>query len=128
MVNQPGQIFVGRNREMETLLAGLGDALSRNGQIVMLAGEPGIGKTRLAQELVRHAQEREVQVLWGWCYEGEGAPSYWPWVDSIRTYVQRTEPGLLRKQLGSGAAPIAEMIPEVLAILDDVEPAPTMEP
>jgi hypothetical protein len=58
----------------------------------MLAEEPGIGKTRLAQELASHASSMDAQVLWGWCYEAEGAPSYWPWVDSLRTYVQNIGP------------------------------------
>ncbi|MEE2927102.1 MAG: ATP-binding protein [Chloroflexota bacterium] len=56
------------------------DALSGQGRLVMLAGEPGIGKTRTAQELAAYAKEHGVQVLWGWCYEEEGAPPYWPWV------------------------------------------------
>jgi len=62
--------------------------------------------------------------LWGWRYESVGAPFYWPWVDSLRTYVQRMEPGVLGRQLGSGAVPISEMIPKVLEKLDGVEPAP----
>ena len=128
MVSQPKQLFVGRQQEMATLKSALVEAMSGQGRLVMLAGEPGIGKTRLAQELASNAQERGVRVLWGWCYEGEGAPPYWPWVDSIRNYVQSTKPSLLQTQLGSGAAPVAEMIPEILGILDGVEPAPSMEP
>ena len=122
MVSQPGQLFIGRQQELAVLTAALDATLSGRGQMVMLAGEPGIGKTRTAQELARQAQEKGVQVLWGWCYEGEGAPSYWPWVDSLRSYVQHTEQGLLRDQLGSGAAPIGEMIPEILEIVDGVKP------
>ena len=64
MVSQPGQIFVGRQREMAVLTAALDATLSGKGQMVMLSGEPGIGKTRTAQELVRHAQAQGVQVLW----------------------------------------------------------------
>ena len=56
MVNQPGQILIGRQREMETLTSAFDDALAARGQMVMLAGEPGIGKTRLAQELASHAE------------------------------------------------------------------------
>ena len=110
------------------LTAAHDDAVAGRGRLVMLAGEPGIGKTRLVQELASRAKESGTQVLWGWCYEGEGAPSYWPWVDSLRTYIQSTEPDLLKIQLGNGAATIGEMIPEVLEMLDGVQPAPTMEP
>ena len=72
--------FVGRLREMGELRAALEDAISGHGRLVMLAGEPGIGKTRTAQELVLYAEAQGAKVLWGWCYEGEGAPPYWPWL------------------------------------------------
>ena len=49
MATQPQQIFVGRQREMSELRAALDNAMSGNGRLVMLAGEPGIGKTRIAQ-------------------------------------------------------------------------------
>lgn len=81
------RVFVGRQREMAELRAALDDALSGDGRLVMLAGEPGIGKTRIAQELAAVAEGRGVRVLWGRCYEGGGAPPYWPWAQAIRTYV-----------------------------------------
>ena len=73
-----GRAFVGRQREMAELTAALDDTLSGHGRMVMLVGEPGIGKTRTAQELAALAEQRGAQVLWGRCYEGEGAPPYWP--------------------------------------------------
>ncbi len=76
----PSEGFVGRQREIGELKAALEEALSGQGRLVMLAGEPGIGKTRTAQELASYAESRGAQVLWGWCYEEEGAPPYWPWV------------------------------------------------
>ena len=63
MVSQSGQIFVGRQREIAQLRAALDDALSGRGQVVMLAGEPGIGKTRLAQEIASRAESLGAQVL-----------------------------------------------------------------
>ena len=50
------------------------------GRLVTLVGEPGIGKTRTAQELATYAGLRSAQVLWGRCYEEQGMPPYWPWV------------------------------------------------
>ena len=61
--------FIGRQQELATLTAALDAALAGRGQIVVLAGEPGIGKTRKAQELVSHAESLGAQVMWGWCYE-----------------------------------------------------------
>ncbi len=64
-----GGVFVGRQREMGELKACLEDALSGRGRLVTLVGEPGIGKTRTAQELATYAGLRSAQVLWGRCYE-----------------------------------------------------------
>ena len=115
--------FVGRELELERLRAALADALSGRGRLVMLAGEPGIGKTRIARELVREAAGRGARVLWGRCYEREGAPPYWPWLQAIRSYVDGCDPVELRAQLGAGAMAVGEVVPEVARCLGDVEPA-----
>ena len=75
--------FVGRRREMGELEAALDDAMAGQGRLVMLVGQPGIGKTRTAQELASRAERRGAQVLWGRCYDEEGAPPYWPRLDHV---------------------------------------------
>ena len=80
----PDAALVGREREFATLTARLDRAIAGQGGIVLVAGEPGIGKTRLAEELAATARERGARVLWGRCYEGEGAPAFWPWVEVLR--------------------------------------------
>src|SRR4051812_28205282 len=72
--------FVGRARELEELRASLDDAAAGRGRLVLVTGEPGIGKTRLLQELAGAAAERGWEVLTGRCWEGGGAPAYWPWI------------------------------------------------
>ena len=67
-----GSRFIGRRQQMAELTAALDDSMSGQGRIVMLAGEPGVGKTRTAQELAVLAEQRGALVLWGWCYEGRG--------------------------------------------------------
>jgi hypothetical protein len=69
---------VGRDRELQELLAGLDRAVSGRGGLFLLGGEPGIGKSRLADELGRHARERGHRLLWGRGWEDAGAPPYWP--------------------------------------------------
>ena len=71
---QTGRIFVGRQREMAGLRAAMDDAVAGRGRLVMLAGEPGIGKTRTAQELSVYAESAGAQVWWGSCHEQQGAP------------------------------------------------------
>jgi tetratricopeptide (TPR) repeat protein len=83
-VAEPDGGFVGRERELEELRAGLGEALSGRGQLLLLAGEPGIGKTALADELAGTARGAGAAVLRGGCFEGGGAPPYWPWLQVLR--------------------------------------------
>ena len=71
-------IFVGRQRELGELKRALEGAFSGRGRLFMLVGEPGIGKTRITQELASYAENRGAVVLWGRCNEEEGAPPYWP--------------------------------------------------
>src|SRR5207248_877807 len=80
-------VFVGRERELAGLPRRLKGALDGHGTLCLVAGEPGIGKSRLADELGKRARERGAHVLWGRCWEAGGAPAYWPWVQSLRTYV-----------------------------------------
>ena len=123
-----GGVFVGRNREMGELKACLEDALSGRGRLVTLVGEPGIGKTRTAQELATYAGLRGAQVLWGRCYEEQGVPPYWPWVQAIRSYVRERDPEQLRSEMGAGAADIAEVVSDVRERLPGLQPAPQLEP
>jgi len=123
-----GRIFVGRHREMVELTAALNDALTGHGRMVVLAGEPGIGKTRTAEELAVLAETRGAQVLWGRCYEEQGAPPYWPWVQAIRSYVREKDPEQLMSEMGSGAADIAEVVSDVRERLPGLPPAPQLEP
>ena len=124
---RPGSVFVGRQREMGELKAALEDALSGRGRMIMLVGEPGIGKTRTSQELAAYADQRGAQVLLGRCHEQVGMPPYWPWVQPIRTCIQQKTPEMLRREMGAGAADIAEIIPDVHGKLPDLKPAPRLE-
>ncbi|MGW6933481.1 AAA family ATPase [Lentzea sp. NPDC054927] len=67
---------VGRGRELALVRSWLA---AETGGLVLCGGEPGIGKTRLAQELAGHALARGREVVWGHCVETEGAPAFWPW-------------------------------------------------
>ncbi|MFQ6027107.1 MAG: AAA family ATPase, partial [Dehalococcoidia bacterium] len=119
--------FVGRAEEMAELLAALEDARSGKGRLVMVVGEPGVGKTRTSQELALRARERDTQVLLGRCYENPGAPPYWPWVQAIRSYLRELDTATLRRVMGSGAADIAEIVPEVREALPDLPPPLALE-
>ena len=109
-----GRIFVGREREMAELKAAMDAVMAGRGRVVMLAGEPGIGKTRMAQELASYAESLGAQVWWGSCHEQLGAAPYWPWVQPSRPYIQRTDHESRCEQLGTRGTYLAECIPDGL--------------
>jgi len=94
----------------------------------MLVGEPGSGKTRMTEQLAIYARLCNAQVLTGSCYEGEGAPAFWPWLQIIRSYGQQQEASTLLSIMGPGATDIAHVVSEIRELLPDLPPPPTLEP
>ncbi len=112
---------------MAQLTAAFGDALAARGRLVMLVGEPGIGKTRTAEELAAVARQRGAEVMWGDCPVERGAPPFWPWAQVIRAHLEATAPDRLRSELGKGAGVIAEVVPEIAERLPGLEPPQKIE-
>ena len=113
---------------MEALLTGLEDAASGRGRLYVLAGEPGIGKSWLADELASAARTRGFRVLWGRCWEAGGAPAYWPWVQVLRSLLRDGPPDTLRAQLGTGASHVAQILPEVHDLCPGLPAPPSVNP
>jgi predicted ATPase len=113
-------LFVGRDDVMQELRAALDEVLSGRGRVGMLVGEPGIGKTRTAEELATEARRRGALVADGRCYEGEGVPAFWPWIQILRTLVADLPAARLREQLGAGASDIAPLVPELRTRFPDL--------
>ena len=107
------EAFVGRRRELAGLKAGADEALAGHGCFFTLSGEPGVGKTRVAQETASYMEARGGLVIWGRCWDHGGAPAYWPWIQVIRALADIAEPATLATWLGSGAADIAQIAPEL---------------
>ena len=103
-----GRPFIGRERELAELLRGLDDAVAGRGGLFLLQGEPGIGKSRLADELLEHARQRDVRVLVGRCWEAGGAPAFWPWVQSLRPLADTEIEDLAQLVPGLAGAPLLE--------------------
>ncbi|MEA2224134.1 MAG: eukaryotic-like serine/threonine-protein kinase, partial [Solirubrobacteraceae bacterium] len=76
--------LVGRDRELSELRQGLDNALAGRGRLFMVAGDPGVGKTALADAVGADAVAAGATVLWGRAWDGGGAPSYWPWLRILR--------------------------------------------
>jgi len=117
--------LLGREAESKQLRSALDEAVAQRGRLVMVAGEAGMGKTRLASELETYADLRGAQVLWGRCLQGEGAPAYWPWMQVIRSYVHERDPAELASELGSGASDVAQIVSDLRDRIPDLpEPQP----
>jgi hypothetical protein len=86
------RIWLGRSREIAELESGLDELASRRGSLYVVTGEPGIGKTRLADELARTARARGVCVHWGRAWEAGGAPAYWPFLQVLRSISRDGDP------------------------------------
>ena len=76
--------YVGRDQEFNALRDSFDDALDQRPRIVLCQGEPGIGKTRMGEELLTLAAERDVASAWGIAVDGSGTPPYWPWRQVLR--------------------------------------------
>ena len=109
----PSRPFVGRDREMALASAAVESILGGRGRILLFAGEPGIGKSRTADEIAALARWRGAEVLIGRCYEGEGAPPFWPWVQILRGFARSRDAAGLMRSLGPGAADVAQISPDL---------------
>ena len=107
--------LVGRTEEREVLDRALAAASARLGRVVLIGGEPGIGKTRLAEAFSEAAGDR---IVWGWCHETEGSPPFWPWRQILREVAGDLDDARLRSVLGVDAGVVADVVPELAARLD----------
>jgi len=121
----PFGAFVGREHELDRLSAVLDKALHGKGRLLVLSGEQGIGKTRTATEVAERAERAGARVCWGRCYEREGAPPYWPWVQVVRAVAAWVDPDLLRAEIPRQAGIVAELVPELADRLPGL-PAPRL--
>jgi tetratricopeptide (TPR) repeat protein len=102
--------IVGRDRELAELSAALDEARAGRGGLWLLSGEPGIGKSRLADELTREALKRGCVVLTGRCWEEGGAPAHWPFIQALRAAIRSLGEHVVPKR---SVAALAQLLPEL---------------
>ena len=119
--------FVGRAPVMRELQAALASATGGSGELALLVGEPGIGKTRTAEEFSRLARAEGARILPGHCYEGDGAPAFWPWIQVLRASLRDRDRSLLVDELGSSGAELVQLIPEMREHLAEPAVLPALD-
>ncbi len=122
------RVFVGREPELRQLQTAFDGAMSGQGALMMVVGEPGIGKTAICDQLKTFVTLRGGKTLLGHCYE-EGSLSlpYLAFVEAMRSYVLSREVKDLREELGTGAADVARIVSEIRERLK-VKPRPQKDP
>jgi tetratricopeptide (TPR) repeat protein len=121
-------IPIGRDAELKQLTRQLEEALAGTGSLVVIGGEPGIGKTHLISALAQAARMCGALVITGHCYEMEGSPPYTPFVEMIEWSVRNGSRDNLRHALGEEAAEVARLMPELRQMYPDIPPALELPP
>jgi tetratricopeptide (TPR) repeat protein len=112
--------MVGRDGERAELMRHLDGALAGHGGVVLIGGEPGIGKTRLTEELLADARGRGAMGCVGHCYEMQGSPPYVPFVEITEYAARVVPPAALRRLLGDDAPEVARLMPELRRMFADI--------
>jgi tetratricopeptide (TPR) repeat protein len=120
--------FVGRESERAKLRRCLDQVTRGRGALVMIGGEPGVGKTRLAEEVLLEARQRGLLSLTGHCYETEGAPPYIPFVETLEATARIVPREALREALGDAAPEVAKLMPELRRLFPDIPPPLELPP
>jgi DNA-binding SARP family transcriptional activator len=118
----PDPAFVGRTAELAGLTAALAAGRADGARLVVIRGEPGIGKTRLAAEFADRARRAGATILYGRCDQDVGAP-YQPFVAALRDLASRAPRDLLAAWLGDDAAALTAMVPDLADHLPARRPA-----
>ncbi|HEX6276030.1 MAG TPA: AAA family ATPase, partial [Polyangiaceae bacterium] len=105
--------LLGRVRELEELRRALADVTAGRGRLILFTGEPGIGKTSLADAASALSHEHGFSVHWGRSWEAGGAPAYFPWLGILSGMAASLDEETLSRSLGDGIRVLAELVPEL---------------
>jgi class 3 adenylate cyclase/tetratricopeptide (TPR) repeat protein len=122
-----GRIFVGRDAELDRLQRLWKEAVAGERRLALLAGEPGVGKTRLASEVAARAHGHRGLVLAGRCDEDLGVP-YQPFVAALRHFVDHSPSEGLGARLGRYGGELARLVPELADVVPDLPPPLRSDP
>jgi len=102
--------LIGRPHERQELQGCVDRLVAGHGGLVLVAGEPGIGKTALLEEFARVAVAAGVGIAWGRCHESRGAPAFWPWIQALAAIAAQCTDAELEATAAGPAAPISHLV------------------
>jgi predicted ATPase len=105
--------FVGREAERDELREVLDAALAGRGSLVMISGDAGVGKSRLAEDLAEEASRRGFLALSGRCEDLEDPPAFMPLLEILRTAMSLVPQQVFRESMGAAFSGIASLLPEL---------------
>ena len=114
--------FVGREAELGQLRQALEQAIEGRGSVVVIGGEPGVGKTRLGEQLIAEARARGCLTFVCHCYETEGTAPFIPFVELLEQSAKVVPRQAFRDALGDAAPEVARIMPELRRIFPDLAP------
>ena len=120
--------YVGREPERAELRRLLDQAVTGCGGLALIGGEPGVGKTRLSEELLSEARHRGCLAITGHCYEMEGTPPFIPFVEMVERSASIVPGAAFRDALGDAAAEVARLVPELRQRFSDLPPPVELPP
>ena len=106
-------VLIGREEELSELEDALLAANRGEGQVVLLAGDAGMGKTRLSTELMRRARKRGMTVVMGACSEADLALPYLPFLEAIGNHLAAADLDDIRRKLGPVRRELAHLFPQL---------------
>ncbi len=113
--------FVGRESERNTVRAAIDRALTGSGSVVMVAGGPGVGKTRLAMEMAEYASRAGFRYLVGHCYERDEPFPFLPFAEILESgLAQASSRADFRRRMGANAPELTQIAPSLLRVFPDI--------
>lgn len=114
--------FVGREAEIGQLDRVLEQVIRNRGAVLLIGGEPGVGKTRLAEEVMLRAQQKGMLSFTGHCYEMEAALPYAPFVEILEATAETIPADIFRDVMGDSAPELARFAPQIQKMFPDIPP------
>jgi len=121
-------VIIGRESELHVLGQALHDAQRREGHCIWIAGEAGVGKSRLLNELRQRAVDEHFVVLQGQCFEQDESFPYSLWINALRDLFAWRDASEIKNLLGPLASEFVKLVPELALILPEVELTPALDP